>query len=478
MVKVLFAAAEAAPFIKTGGLGDVIGSLPKELNRQGADVRVIIPKYSLIPLELAAKMSKVASFTVPVGWRKQSCGLFKAEHDGVIWYFIDNEYYFRREDVYGFYDEAERYAYFTRAVLEALPYMDFTPDIVHCHDWHTGPLAAMLKTQYKMQDGYAAIKTVFTIHNLMYQGIFPSEILGDILALPQSTFTLDGLEFYGQVSYMKGGLCYSDCLSTVSKSYAKEIQEPYFGEKLEGLLQKRSSDLCGIINGIDYDIYNPETDDEIHVNYSYKDIGSRAENKVKLQEVLGLPAKEDAVLVGIVSRLVSSKGLDLIAHVMEEILSQNVQLVVLGTGEAQYESMFAHAAVRYPDKVSANITFSDSLARKIYAGSDIFLMPSRFEPCGIGQLIALRYGSIPVVREVGGLKDTVIPFNEVTGLGNGFNFKNYNAHEMLYCLEKAIRVSRDKTQWETLIKNAMMADNSWQRSAKEYRRLYETLIEN
>ncbi|HWR44708.1 glycogen synthase GlgA [Sporomusa sp.] len=475
MLKVLFVASEAAPFAKTGGLGDVIGSLPKELKNQGIDVRVIMPKYSSIPPEFANKMTQIASLTVPVGWRRQYCGLYELEYQGLTWYFTDNEYYFKRGNLYGYYDEAERFAYFCRATLKALPQLGFMPDIIHCHDWQTGPLSAMLRQQYLVRNEYSGIKTVFTIHNLMYQGIFPGDILGDLLGLPPSVFTEEGLEFYGQVNFLKGGLAFSDCITTVSKSYVQEIQQPYFGEKLDGFLVKRKSDLYGIVNGIDYDVYNPAADTEVHANYTWRGTTKRLENKLKLQAELGLPVGKQTPVLGIVSRLVNSKGLDLIAHIMEELLSLDVQLVILGTGEERFEQMFTDAARRYPQKVSANITFSDRLAHRIYAGSDLFLMPSRFEPCGIGQLIALRYGSIPIVRQVGGLKDTITQFNPETGEGNGFSFINYNAHEMLSVIEEALTLYKDRTQWAKLIKNAMRSDHSWQRSASEYRALYEKL---
>lgn len=476
MLKVLFVASEAAPFAKTGGLGDVVGSLPKALKNQGIDIRVILPKYSSIPQEYVKQMTQIASLTVPVGWRRQYCGLYELKHQGVTWYFTDNEYYFKRDSLYGYYDEAERFAYFNRAVLKALPQLGFIPDIVHCHDWQTGPLPVMLKQQYLARNEYSHIKTVFTVHNLMYQGIFPGDILGDLLGLPASVFTEAGLEFYGQVNFLKGGLAYSDLITTVSQSYVQEIQQPYFGEKLDGFLVKRQSDLYGIINGIDYEVYDPANDPEIHTNYTWRATTKRLENKLHLQAELGLPAGKQIPLIGIVSRLVDSKGLDLVSHIMEELLTLDVQLVVLGTGEQRFEQMFIDAARRHPNKVSANITFSDGLAHRIYAGSDMFLMPSRFEPCGIGQLIGLRYGSIPIVRQVGGLKDTVTQFNPATGQGNGFTFNNYNAHEMLNVIEEALALYKDRTQWAKVIKNAMRAENSWKQSASEYLELYERLV--
>lgn len=477
MLKVLFVASEAAPFAKTGGLGDVIGSLPKALKKQAMDVRVILPKYGSIPAEFTENMTRTATLTVPVGWRRQYCGLYELEYQGVTWHFVDNEYYFKREQLYGYYDEAERFAYFCRAVLKGLPHLGFRPDIIHCHDWQTGPLPAMLRQQYLMRSAYAGIKTMFTIHNLMYQGIFPADILGDLLGLPATVFTEDGLEFYGQVNFLKGGLAFSDCITTVSKSYVQEIQQPYFGEKLNGFLAKRQADLYGIVNGIDYEIYHPAQDPAIYTNYTWRGTVKRLENKCKLQAELGLPVDRQIPLLGIVSRLVDSKGLDLIAHVMEEILNLDVQLVVLGTGEARFEQLFTDAARRHPRKVSANITFSEALAHRIYAGSDLYLMPSRFEPCGIGQLIALRYGSIPIVRQVGGLKDTITPFNPATGTGNGFAFINYNAHEMLQVIEEAVRLYQDRNQWAKLVKNAMRSDNSWQHSAGEYRALYQLVAD-
>lgn len=476
MLKVLFVASEAAPFAKTGGLGDVIGSLPKALKHENVDIRIIMPKYTSIPVEFAAQMVKRTTLTTPVGWRRQYAGLYELNYQGITWYFIDNEYYFKRHSLYGYYDEAERFAYFCRAVLKALPQLGFMPDIIHCHDWQTGPLAAMLRQQYLVRNEYSSVKTVFTIHNLMYQGIFPADTLGDLLGLPNSVFTADGLEFYGQVNFLKAGLAFSDRITTVSKSYAREIQQPYFGEKLDGFLVKRQADIDGIVNGIDYEVYNPADDKAIYTNYTWRGTTKRLDNKIRLQTELGLPTGKDIPLVGIVSRLVDSKGLDLIAHVMEELLSLNIQLVVLGTGETRFETMFRDAARCYPDKVSTNITFSNELAHKIYAGSDIFLMPSRFEPCGIGQLIALRYGSIPVVREVGGLKDTVTQFKPETGEGNGFTFTNYNAHEMLSIIEDAVALYRDRAKWSRLIKNAMRSDNSWGRSANEYCQLYESLV--
>ena len=478
MLKVLFVASEAAPFVKTGGLGDVVGSLPKELRRQGVDVRVMMPKYHDIPEHFKSQMTVAKALTAPVGWRQQYCGLQQMELDGAVWYFIDNEYYFtKRPGLYGYYDDAERFAFFCRAVLEALPQMDFIPDIIHCHDWQTAAILPLLKAYCWGNPFYRQFRTVYTVHNLQYQGVFPREVLGNLLGLDDSFFAADGMEFFGQVNFAKGGLAYADKITTVSRTYAEEIQTSYFGENLDGLLRLRSADLTGIVNGIDYEDYNPATDPELFTNYNWQSPKKRLENKAKLQELLGLPVNPAIPVIGIVARLVNPKGFDLISHILPDILANDVQMVVLGTGEVRYQELFRYAAGRYPNKVSTNILFSDSLARKIYAGSDMFLMPSRFEPCGIGQLIALRYGSLPIVREVGGLKDTVRSYDAETGDGNGFTFANYNAHDLLYVINWAISLYQDTAAWRKLMKNAMRSDFSWNNSAQEYHKLYQTLLE-
>jgi len=476
-MKILCAASEGVPFVKTGGLADVIGSLPKELRKQGVDVRVVLPKYGDIPSRFTARMVCRKTLTVPLGWRNQYCGILELEQDGVPFYFIDNEYYFKRPGLYGFYDEAERYAFFGRAVLESLPHLDFVPQVLHCHDWHTGMIPVWLKAHYGHLSFYRQMLTVFTIHNLQYQGIFPRVILGDILGLSDDYFTIEGVEFYGQVNFMKGGLNFADLITTVSPTYAREIQYPFFGEKLDGLLKYKSGILHGILNGIDYEIYNPATDPLIFYPYDAASAGRKQENKEKLQQQLGLPICKDVPLIGIISRLVSQKGLDLVAHVLEEILAMDVQMVVLGTGEARYEELFRHMAGRYPHKLSANLFFSDELAHRIYAGSDLFLMPSLFEPCGLGQIIALRYGSLPVVRETGGLNDTVQSFNDYTGDGNGFSFTNYNAPDLLYTVRRAVGFYRRPEIWNKFRVNAMKSDFSWYKSAQKYQDLYKNIIE-
>lgn len=473
-MKVLFIAAESHPFIKVGGLGDVIYALPKALRGKGIDARVILPKYGKIAEQFKESMTPIAEFKVPVGWRNQYCGLQYLEYDGIPFYFIDNEYYFNRENAYGYYDDGERFAFFDRAVLEAINYMeDFIPDVLHCNDWHTGMVTPLLKQHYRQ---YSNIKTVFTVHNLQYQGLFSKEILGELLGLDDSYFNEAALKQYDGVSFMKGGLNFADKISTVSRSYADEIKTPYYGEGLQGLLNYRKEDLWGIVNGVDFQLFNPATDKDIYHNFDSQSIDGKSVNKIELQKYLKLPVCSDVPMIGLVTRLVKQKGLDLVAYVLEELLQQEVQLVVVGTGDVEYENMFRYFQGKYPEKVSANILFDNDLAKKVYASSDMFLMPSLFEPCGIGQLIALRYGTIPIVRETGGLKDTVRSYNETENTGNGFSFANYNANDMLYTIRRAIYYYYDKKTWESMVVNAMSEDNSWVKSAKLYEDLYKSLM--
>ena len=478
-MKVLYVTAECWPFIKTGGLGDVAYALPKALKKEGVEVRVIMPKYSNIPTYLKDKFKPVAEFSVKVGWRNQYCGIESMELDGVTFYFIDNEFYFKRSDqpsIYGHGDDPERFAFFTNAVLAAIEKLNFYPDVMNLNDWHTGMIPLMLKENYGHLRKYKNIKTVYTIHNLQYQGIFNKEILGNIFDLSYDHFNNGDIEFYGNVNFMKAGIVFADEVTTVSKTYAKEIQTEFYGEGLDGLLKANAYKLEGILNGIDYDLNNPATDNTIFVNFDVNCIEKKLENKKKLQEILGLEVNPDIPLVGIVSRLTSQKGLDLINYMMPEIMSENLQMVVLGTGEHQYQSMFNYYNSNFSDKLSARITFDTAFAQQIYAACDIFLMPSLYEPCGIGQMLAMRYGSIPIVRETGGLKDTVMPYNKFTGEGNGFSFANYNAHEMFFTLQKAIKLYQDKNIWNNLIINAMNTDNSWKKSAQDYIRIFKSLI--
>ena len=475
-MKILYVAAEAVPFAKTGGLADVAGSLPKALKADGVDVRVIMPKFGKIPEAYRNAMEHVYDGELPVAWRKKYVGLDKYELDGVTYYFVDNEEYFNREGFYGYDDDAERFSFFSRAVLDLLPEMDFWPDVIHTNDWHAGLVNVFLKLEHMGDARYERIKTVYTIHNLKYQGVFPKDVMPDVLGLDWKYFNNGDLEFYDAVNFMKGGIIYADAITTVSKTYAKEIQYPYFGEHLDGLLRSREQDLSGIVNGIDYSVYNPRTDKYIFETYDEESLDRKLDNKTELQKSLGLSERRNVPLIAIVSRLVEPKGMDLVVRMMDEILQhEDIQLVVLGTGEKRYEDWFKGLAWRYPKKVSVNIYFSNELAQRIYAGADIFLMPSNYEPCGIGQLIALRYGTIPVVRQTGGLKDTVQQYNKYTQEGNGFVFENYNAHEMIYALKRALSFYGNYEIWHKIQLNAVQADYSWKRSAKEYEALYERL---
>ena len=470
-MNVLFAASEAVPFVKTGGLADVIGSLPKALVEQGIDVRVILPKYEDIPEHYKEQMTTKHIITVKVGYRNQYCGIQELQDEGVHYYFIDNEFYFRRKGLYGYGDDAERYAFFCRAVMEALPLLDFAVDWIHCHDWQTGLIPFFLKTQYTERLEFQNISTMFTIHNLKYQGQFSRELLKDIVGARDEDFAEDAIGNYDGGSCLKAGLVYADILTTVSKSYAEEIQTWEYGERLEGLLQKRSNDLFGIINGIDNAAFDPMTD--AHIAYPYRDsLLKKRKNKRGMQADLGLTVDENIPMIGIVSRLVQQKGFDLIEHGLQTILDMGVQLVILGTGDLNFEQMFRDAALRYPKQVSSHISFYEPFARKIYAASDMFLMPSLFEPCGLGQLIALRYRSVPIVRETGGLKDTVQAFNEYTGKGNGFTFTHYFASDMLHTIRRAVDFYHKKAEWKRIINNIAKADNGWGASAAKYIELY------
>ena len=436
MLKVLYVASEAVPFVKTGGLADVAGSLPKELKQKGVDVRVVIPKYSGIKEEYRNNMEHIYDGEINVSWRKKYLGIDRYDYKDVPFYFIDNQEYFYREGYYGYPDDVERFTFFCRAVLEMLPHIDFWPDIIHMNDWQTGLISVYLKLEHNEDVRYNKIKTVYTIHNLKYQGRFWKGYLPDVLGLDWKYFNNGDLEYFDDINFMKGAIVYSDKVTTVSRSYAKEIQDPYYGEGLEGMLQKRDADLSGIINGLDYEDYNPETDKYIFKNFDvHNAIAIKGDNKEQLQKKLGLPVNRKIPMIGMVTRLVEAKGLDLVTRILDELLEyENVQFVILGTGDRQYEDWFKGLVWRYPKKVSANIFFNNELAHQIYAASDLFLMPSQYEPCGIGQLIALRYGTVPIVRATGGLKDTVEAYNNYTQTGNGFSFNNYNAHELLFSI--------------------------------------------
>ena len=471
-MKILFATSEALPFAMSGGLADVSGALPKALRRRLVGCRVVMPLYSTIKPELREKMTFVGSITVPVSWRRQYCGIFEAHMDGVIYYLLDNEYYFKRDMLYGHYDDAERYAFFSRAVLEILPYIDFKPDIIHCNDWQTAMVPVYLNEYYKADPLYSDIKTVFTIHNIQYQGKYGMELYNDLLGLLPGRESL--VEYDGCVNLMKGAIQCADKVTTVSPTYAREILEPYYSHGLDNILKQFTYKLTGIVNGIDYDVYNPETDPMIFKNFTVDTLADKAINKSELQKQVGLPQKADTPLIGIVTRLVKHKGLDLVKHVFEEILQADVQFVILGSGEYEFESFFYEMAQKYPDKVGLKIGFDATLAHRIYAGADIFLMPSKSEPCGLAQMVALRYGTVPIVRETGGLNDTITDSGD--GEGNGFTFSSYNAHDMQNAVWRALAGYSDKAGWSTLRKRAMLCDNSWAASANAYIKLYKELI--
>jgi starch synthase len=475
-VKVLFAVSECGPFAKSGGLADVAGSLPKELKSLGTDVRVILPKYGTIAEEYKKEMTKIKEFTVPVGWRNQYCGIEKLIYQGLTFYFVDNEYYFKRERLYGYYDDGERFAYFNRAVLESIKELDFFPDVLHCHDWHTAMIPFLLRTEYYKRNGFGLIKTMFTIHNLQFQGVFPQEVLGDLLGLDYQTFNPQLLEFFGNVNFMKGALVAADKITTVSPTYKEEIQTASFGEKLDGLLREREEDLIGIINGIDEDFYNPVKDELIYQTYTANDHRNKSINKQQIQKKFGLPEKKDTPLLVMITRLTKQKGLDLVTCVLQELMKEDLQIVILGTGDYEYEEYLKQAAWTYPEKLKVNIGFNEELAHKLYSAADLFLMPSLFEPCGLGQLIAMKYGAIPIVRETGGLNDTVNAWNEFTGKGNGFSFKHFNAHDMLFTIKRAIHFYHDKDSWNSIVTQAMEMDYSWAQSAFRYNQLYAELI--
>ena len=476
-LNVLFASYEAAPFIKTGGLGDVAGALPKAVQCPSIDIRVVLPKLSIIPEEYREKMKFICSFYVPLGWRSQYCGLFELRMGRITWYFLDNEYYFNRENAYGYYDDGERMAYFSKAICECCRYLpDYFPDVIHCNDWHTALAPVFLREQYRYAPGYDRIKTVFTIHNLKFQGVYGSSILGDILGLSGCEAACNQLSWYDGscVNYLAGAANYADRITTVSPTYAKEICTPYFGEGMQDIFIRRSQAVSGILNGIDTDSYNPAKDKAIVHNYSSPE--GKAANKAALQRELDLPEEPDVPLCVAVSRLTEQKGFDLVDAVVEELLD-TAQVVILGTGDAAYENHYRDLAARRPDRFSAQILFSEPLSRRIYAGGDLFLMPSRFEPCGLSQMISMRYGTLPVVRQTGGLADSVLPYNKFTGEGNGFSFANFNAHVLLFTVKDACALYReDPAAWKKLQEQAMAADFSWHNSALAYRELYRSLL--
>lgn len=479
---IAFASAEAAPFVKTGGLGDVAGSLPHALKAAGADVVVFVPRYDTIAQEYKDRMEHLCDFYVPLGWRNEYCGLERLNHEGVDYLFVDNERYFSRGYPYGFFDDGERFAYFSKAIVEALQYLphtldNFTCDVLHCNDWHTAMAPVFLRELYQALPLYQNVKTVFSIHNIAFQGQYSAKVLNDILGLahiPAAAFQLTcGPD---AVNYMQGALNYTDAITTVSPTYAEEIKTPDFGEHLDGILRRRAPILQGIVNGIDTTAFDPTTDPRIAANYSVQDRAGKAECKARLQQELGLEVRDDRPLMVMVTRLTRQKGMDLVTYALDRILSGGVQVAVLGTGDTEYENALRYFEGKYPGTMAARIQFDPALSQRMYAGADLFLMPSLFEPCGLSQMIAMRYGTLPIVRETGGLKDTVIPYNQYTGEGTGFSFTHFNGDEMADAVFRAARLFWDnRDAFNGLVENAMKADFSWKRSADAYIALYHNL---
>lgn len=478
-MKILVVSVEVSPFAKTGGLADVAGSLPKALASLGNDVRVVMPRFRGME-----KTKAISDFPVQMGDYRATCIVRQgelanktgADQHSVPVYFIDNYHYFDRDGLYMHHDDGERFIFFCRAVLEMLPHIDFQPDVIHCNDWHTGPICAMLNTDYfRDQALYSKMATVFTIHNLKYQGHYAPQVL-PLMGLPASYFSPDKLEFWGQVNFMKAGLVFADVINTVSRTYAKEIQTAEYGEGLDGLLRKRAQDLFGIVNGISYEEFNPEFDSRICCNFSADNFGDKRENKSALQRERGLPVK-DVPLFGLVSRLVDQKGLELIEANAQQLLEQDVQMVILGEGDPRYENLFRDLQQQYPNKVAVFIGFNASLAQRIYAGADLFLMPSRYEPCGLGQMISMRYGTIPIVRATGGLADTVVEYNLDSGAGNGFSFAEYAPEPFMEAINRGLNLYwHQREDWNNLVQRVLQIDNSWNKAAVEYMEVFDTAI--
>lgn len=475
-MKILFVGTEAVPFISTGGLGDVLGSLPQALvaNDSNVDVRVVLPLFQKIKEKYASELEYVGNTTVGLSWRNQYCGIYKCELGGVIYYFLDNEYYFKRGTIYGDYDDGERFAFFGKAVLDIMPIIDFYPDILHANDWQSATSIIYLKRKYYLNPFYCDIKTIYTIHNIDYQGIYSMSILGDVFGL-DCFGDRSIVEYNGDINLTKGAIVCSDIVSTVSQRYANEIQTEYYSSGLHYILHQYSDKTTGIVNGIDVNYYNPSKDDVIAKKFSSSKISGKAECKRQLQEMCGLEQNSEIPVVSMISRLASHKGFDLVKYILPEMLDLGIQFVLLGTGEHELEEYFKSIQKQYPDKVKIFLEFNKDLSKKIYAGSDIFLMPSKSEPCGLSQMISSAYGSVPVVRETGGLYDTIKPYNVYNGEGNGFTFANYNAHEMKDAVARAVDLFKDKKKWAELVKKVMEIDFSWSVSAKKYMDLYRNI---
>jgi starch synthase len=475
-MKILYASSEAAPFVKTGGLGDVAGSLPGTLNRRrGVKARVVLPLYSCIPKLFRDHMEYLTSFAVPLSWRQLHCGVFRTELEGVTYYFIDNEYYFARSAPYGYFDDGERFAFFSKAVLEMLPHIDYRPDILHCNDWQTALIPLFLGAHYSHLELYRPLRTVFTIHNLGYQGQFGPEILDNVLGV--GGWAAQRLEMGQSANYMKSAIETADSVTTVSPTYAQEIQTPEGGHGLDSVLRGNAGKITGILNGIDMKEFDPAADRALFETYSVSEPRRKGVNKIELQKLLRLPMTADTPLIAMISRLVPQKGIDLVVHMLEDLMRLNLQLVVLGKGEGRYENLLRTYAARFPEKITVQVAFSEDLARKYYAGADMLLMPSLSEPCGLAQMIAMRYGTVPIVRATGGLRDTVLPYPEYEDRSNGFSFERFNAHDMLDTIRFATGIYTGKKQvWNRIVARSMAGDYGWDQPAAALCELYAGLL--
>ncbi|MBQ7312082.1 MAG: glycogen synthase GlgA [Clostridia bacterium] len=479
-MKILYAAAEALPFASTGGLADVMGALPKSVKKaldKDSDVRVVMPMYPVVRAKFAEVIELVTEINVRLAWRNQYCGIWKTVTEGVTYYFIDNQYYFERDRLYGCFDDGERFAFFSKCVLELMAAVNFYPDILHANDWQSALAVIYLKRKYSHLEEYRGISALFTIHNIDYQGVFDFGILGEVFELPEWDRSI--VEYHGNVNLLKGAIVCADMVNTVSQQYSREILTEYYASGLHHILRSADAEgkLIGIVNGIDVDYYNSETDPDIAENFTIDSMAGKAVCKAELQELCGFEAAPETPIIAMVSRLASHKGFDLVKHIIEEFITKNdVQFVLLGTGETELENFFAGLALRYPEKVCVKLEYNKALSKKFYAGADLFLMPSKSEPCGLSQMIASRYGTVPVVRKCGGLADTIVPYDEKDGSGNGFNFVNYNAHDMMNVLEYALSLYENHTEWAELVKNVMKVDFSWSVSAKKYIDIYDSLM--
>lgn len=475
-MRTLFVAAECAPFFKTGGLGDVAGALPKALKEKGTEIKVVLPYFTKIADQYKEQIQDLFSYEVNVGWRKQYCGVKYLSLKGIDYYFLDNLYYFDRPDLYGYYDDGERFAFFQLAVIELMEKINFIPDVMHLNDYHTAFIPFLLKEKYRWIQAFDSIHTVLTIHNIEFQGQYDQGVLGDLFGMGNERYEDGTVRFNDCVNFMKAGILYADRVTTVSPSYAEEIKTAEFGAGLDVILRMESGKLSGIVNGIDYEMFDPAKDPALFENYDAKHLAKKIENKVQLQKHLGLPVNADIPLVGIVSRLTYQKGFHLLLEEMENLMQFDVQLVVIGTGDPNFENQFRYFGEQYPEKTSINIAFDLSLAQKVYAGVDMFLMPSAFEPCGLSQMISMRYGTLPIVHEIGGLKDTVEPYNPITNKGTGFGFDNFQPFYLMNVLRQAIELYQNHSEiWQELMQQAMAKDFSWNESSQQYLALYQQL---